>query len=121
MSMVKFILVGPNAGKTIGFSKDLNGNTRYNFVEGVMEMHPTKVTGRFIKFIKKTYSAVLEGELENGERQVQENGSDSERSEDVHDGGLTEESVNPAAESAIKLSGDDKPKAGKKKRSAKRN
>lgn len=120
--MVRFVLTGSDKGQTKALKKDHAGKPLFPFVDGVMEMHPSRVTGRLIIFLRDTYSVRLESEVEaNGERDIPEDGNDSERSEDVQDGGLTEESVSPAAKSAIKLSGDDKPKAGKKKRSAKRN
>lgn len=117
--LVKFVLVGPNAGKTKGFSKDHVGNFRYNFVDGVMEMHPTRVNGRFIKFMEKTYSAVLEG-VANGQRNVSPSGDNAVGSKEVHDKGLTTPEPEPASRETVKLSGGDDTSAGKKKRSAKR-
>jgi len=116
--MVRFILVGPNKGKTIGFSKDHTGEARYKFRNGVMEVHPSRVNGRLIKFLKGTYSAVLEGELDNGFDNDAPDGNDSSGSENVSSD-LGTEQVEPAAEDAIQLSGNDDAKGGKEKRAAK--
>lgn len=119
--LVRFVLTGPHKGKTKGFSRDMNGNFRYQFQDGVMEVHPTKVNGRFIKRMKNEYAAVLEGqENDDGVSDVSEGGSDPVGSEEVHDNGLAEAEPSAAARDAIKLQGDDDSSAGKKKQPAKR-
>lgn len=119
MSLVKFVLTGPHAGKTIGFSKDLNARPRYKFVDGVMEVHATKVNGRFIARMKDEYGAVLEGEA-NGVSDVQEERDNPVGSEEVHDNGLAEAEPSAASRDAVQLSGNDSAPAGKKKQPAKR-
>lgn len=120
-NLVRFVLTGPHKGKTKGFSRDLNGNHRYKFKNGVMEVHPTKVNGRFIKRMKEEYAAVLEGqENDDGVSDVSESGDNPVGSEEVHDDGLTKAQPSPASEAAIELKGDDDAEAGKKKQPAKR-
>jgi len=103
---VRFVLHGPNAGKTIGFCKDLNGKRRFNFVEGVMEMHRSRVNGRVIFRLQKDYSAYLEGqgpeEKDNGGSDIQEPGSDGLGSKEV-DSQLTSESTPAPGSDAIEL------------------
>ena len=112
-NLVKFNLIGPNAGKTIGLSKTHTGDFRYNFVNGVMEVHPSKVNGRFINFMRTMYGAVVEGE-DDGKHQADQDGNNAVGSTDVQSD-LTAPKTSPAAGSAVKLSGNDKAKAGRKK------
>lgn len=110
--MVRFVLVGPNAGRTIGFSKDSTGQHRFNFVNGVMEIHPTKVNGRFITRMKREYSAYLEGEAKaHGSSKVHADGGESVRSETVPSD-FPPEPEHPSEGAAIELRGDDEPEAG---------
>lgn len=106
---VRFVLHGPNAGKTIGFCKDLNGNKRYNFVEGVMTMHRSRVNGRTIFRMQKEYSAYLEGhgpeEVDNGGSDIQEPGSDALGSEAVDSKLATQSEPTPGSD-AIELGPD---------------
>lgn len=111
---VRFVLTGAKEGKTIGLQKRSNGTYSYNFVDGVMEVHPSRVTGRLITHLRNTYSAIVEGS-EDGVSNVQAGGDNSGGSEDVHDDGLTTPKSSAAAKSSIKLTGSNKPKAGNKK------
>jgi len=117
-NLVKFVLVGPHAGKSIGFCKDIKGEARYNFIDGVMAVHPTKVNGRFIKRMKQEYSAVLEGEA-HGISDVSKSGDDALGGEEVHDDGLTTPEPSAASRDAIQLQGNGDAKAGKEKQPAK--
>ena len=118
-NLVHFVLVGPNAGKTIGFSKDHTGKDRYVFNKGVMEMHPSRVTGRFVKFIKRTYSAVLESEVgKDGIDNIQVDETNSLGGEDVASE-LTKVQPSAAAGSAIHLKTDADSKPGPKSKLAK--
>lgn len=106
---VRFVLVGPHAGKTIGFCKDLNGNKRFNFVEGVMEMHRSRVNGRAIFRLQKDYGAYLEGQEpkgeDNGGSDIQKPGSDALGGEAV-DSKLTTQSEPAPGSDAIELGPD---------------
>lgn len=116
-NLIKFVLVGPNKGKTIGFSKDHKGDPRYKFKNGVMEVHASRVNGKFISFMAKTYSAHVDGNApgeENGLSDVSEDGNNAVGSEKVSSE-LSEAQSSPAAESAIELKGSGKSKAGGKK------
>lgn len=111
--MVRFVLVGPNAGKTVGFSKDATGTPRFNFVKGVMEVHPARVNGRFITRMKREYSAYLEGEAQaHGGSKVHEDGDEPVGGEAVQ-GDLSQEPKHTSAGASIELRGDDDPEAGK--------
>lgn len=104
--MMTFVLVGPNAGKTVGFAKGTDGKARYRFKDGKMKIHATRVNGRFILMMKQLYSAHLEAEVPNGSDKVQEPRQDASGSKAV-DSELTQVSEHPAAGSAIELRDDD--------------
>lgn len=113
-NLVRFVLTGAKKGKTIGLQRRSDGTFSYNFVDGVMEVHASKVNGRLITHLRNTYSAVVEGS-EDGVSNVQADGDESLGSEAVHNDGLAKAKPSAAAESAIKLKGSAKPKAGSKK------
>jgi hypothetical protein len=117
--VLNFVLVGPNAGKTIGFCKGPTGVPRYSFVNGVMSVHATRVNGRFIMMMKQLYSAYLEGEVpKDGSSEVQQPRADAGGSEEVGSD-LTQASEHPAAGTAIQLGGDDGADSGAKEPEAK--
>lgn len=117
--MMKFVLVGPNAGKTVGFAKGTDGTPRYRFKDGVMLIHPSRVNGRFILMMKQLYSAYLESEVpKDGSSEVQQPRADAKRSEEVGSD-LTQASEHPAAGTAIELQGDAGTESGAKESQAK--
>lgn len=121
--MIRFVLVGPNAGKTIGLSRTHTGKHRFNFVEGVMEIHESRVNGRFISLMAGTYGAHIDGKAPapvgdaDGISDVQPSGDNLSGSEDLSSK-LAEGQPSPASESAIELKGSASPKGGSKKQSA---
>jgi hypothetical protein len=110
MSMVKFELKGPRAGQTIGFSKDLKGIPRYSFKNGIMEVHASRVNGRFITRMAREYNAHLEGQA-NGSSEVQADGNDSGGSQEMASD-LRAPIEFAAAGDAIQLTGDVDSEAG---------
>jgi len=115
--IITFVLTGAKAGKTIGLQRRANGTFTYDFVDGKMQMHASRVTGRLIEHLRTCYSAVIE-DKSHGSNQDAASGNNSSGSEDLHDNGATTPKPSVAAETSIKLTGSDNAASGSEEQPA---